>query len=264
MVLIQRGKILVLSMLLCITACQKGSDGIAGSQILSGSGVPAADLGTIGDYYLDKSTKAIFGPKTADGWGEGTSLVGSRGATGATGAPGTPGATGATGAPGATGATGAPGTPGATGATGATGAPGTANVIYSSWTYATSFNDTTIDNSFVKAGYVKAPSLSSTMLNSGTILVYFTYGGGTFVLPYTSYAGGKVNTINYTPMLNKILITRFTHDNTNSVNLSTLLQYRYILIPGSISGGRMANSAATSPVDYSDYEAVCRYYHLPL
>jgi hypothetical protein len=90
------------------------------------------------------------------------------------------------------------------------------------------------------------------------VIVYFTYGGGTFVLPYTSNAGGKPNTISFTPMLNKILITRFTHDNSNSVALSTLLQYRYIIIPGGVSGGRQA-----APPDYGNYAAVCKYYNIP-
>ena len=146
---------------------------------------------------------------------------------------------------------------GPAGPQGADGAVGTANVIYSAWKYATNFNDTTIDNSALKAGYVAAPSLTTSILNSGTVLLYFTYGGGTFNLPYTSNAGGKPNTISFTPMLNKILVTRFTHDNTNSVALSTLLQYRYVIIPGGVSGGRQA-----AHPDYNDYTAVCKYYNI--
>lgn len=196
-----------------------GAAGAAGSKILSGTGAPAATVGINGDYYLDKSTYNLYGPKTAGAWGAALSLQGPAGPQGPA---------------------------------------GTANVIYSTWKYATSFNDTTIDNSALKAGYVAAPSLSTTILNSGTVIVYFTYGGGTFVLPYTSNAGGKPNTISFTPMFNKILITRFTHDNSNSVALSTLLQYRYVIIPGGVSGGRQA-----AHPDYSDYTAVCRYYNIP-
>jgi len=219
--------------LFCISAaCKKGEEGAPGSQILSGTGVPAATLGAVGDYYLDKSSGALFGPKTADGWGESVSLTGPRGATGATGAAG------------------------------AAGPAGTANVIYSGWVYASTFVDSIVDNSNVKVGHLKAPSLTADILGSGTVLVYFTFGGGTFVLPYTSYAGNKVSTINYIPGLNKIIITRFTHDNTNTVNLSTVLQYRYILIPGGKEAARMAGSGNVP--EYSDYKAVCAYYHLPL
>lgn len=243
------GSVIAMSLLLLLSACKKGEDGAPGSQILSGSGVPAASLGNSGDYYLDKSTGALFGPKTADGWGEATSLTGPKGATGATGATGPKGANGAT---------------GATGATGAQGPAGTANVVYSAWQYANSFADSIIDNSQVKVGYVKAPSLTTTILNSGTVLVYFTYGGGVMPLPYTSNAGGKPNTISFIPGLNKITFTRFTHDNSNSVNLSTVLQYRYILIPGGAVAARMADNSRQATPDYSNYEAVCAYYHLPL
>ena len=136
---------------------------------------------------------------------------------------------------------GATGAAGPTGPTGATGATGTANVIYSSWLYAHNFNDSTIDNSSIKVGYVDAPKLTTTILNSGEVKVYFTYGGGTFTLPYTSNAGGKPNTISYTPMLNKILMYRFTHDNSNSIALSTLLQYRYVIIPGGTAAKKAFN-----------------------
>jgi hypothetical protein len=110
----------------------QGVAGPAGASILSGSGAPSDTLGAIGDFYLDFSTEALYGPKTASGWGNPYSLKGSTGATGpggATGATGPQGPQGATGAAGATGATGATGAAGATGATGATGAAG--SKIYS-------------------------------------------------------------------------------------------------------------------------------------
>src|ERR1700733_13706831 len=46
-----------------------GPAGQDGSQIYSGNGAPAASLGKIGDYYLDKSNGNLYGPKTANGWG---------------------------------------------------------------------------------------------------------------------------------------------------------------------------------------------------
>jgi len=163
------------------------------------------------------------------------------------------GVNGTDGADGATGATGPAGPAGSQGPAGPAGPAGSSPVIYSSWKYATNFNDSTIDGSALKVGYVACPALSTTILNRGEVKVYFTYGGGTFNLPYTSNAGGKVNTIAYTPMFNKILITRFTHDNSNSVTLSTLLQYRYVIIPGGVSG------RFSSIVDWNDYAAVAAY-----
>jgi hypothetical protein len=81
---------------------------VAGSQIYSGTGAPAANLGNNGDYYLDKSTGKFYGPKTASGWGTAVSLGGA-GAQGPAGPQGPPGAAGSQGPQGAQGAAGAAG-----------------------------------------------------------------------------------------------------------------------------------------------------------
>lgn len=101
-----------------------GQNGTNGNTILNGTVVPDATLGNIGDFYIDTQTHTMYGPKTANGWDSGTSLVGPQGAKGDTGAQGIQGDTGATGAVGATGATGAIGPQGPKGDTGATGATG--------------------------------------------------------------------------------------------------------------------------------------------
>lgn len=67
---------------------EKGEQGIAGadgSTLLSGNGAPATTVGKSGDYYLDKTAVAIYGPKTATGWGNSTSFKGETGAVGAAG-----------------------------------------------------------------------------------------------------------------------------------------------------------------------------------
>jgi hypothetical protein len=45
-----------------------GPQGVS-STWLSGSGTPSADLGSVGDMYLDTSNNDIYGPKTVSGWG---------------------------------------------------------------------------------------------------------------------------------------------------------------------------------------------------
>ena len=84
-----------------------GPAGVPGSQIFAGQGAPAATLGAIGDYYLDKSSGNFYGPKTANGWGSpiqlGSGGSGSQGPQGPQGPQGAAGATGATGAAGAAG-----------------------------------------------------------------------------------------------------------------------------------------------------------------
>jgi hypothetical protein len=122
-------------------AGEKGDPGADGASVLSGGADPDAAAGRVGDFFLNTATATIFGPKTADGWGAGTSLVGpkgDKGDPGADGAKGDAGPTGPTGPTGATGATGPVGAtgpqglrglaglPGATGATGATGPAGPA------------------------------------------------------------------------------------------------------------------------------------------
>lgn len=44
---------------------------------------------------------------------------------------------------------------------------------------------------------------------------------------------------------------------TESAVLNNYTQFRYVIIPGGVPAGRAA------AVDYSDYEAVKRYYNLP-
>jgi len=188
----------------------KGATGTAGSKILNGTVTPAAGTGAIGDYYLDKTSYSLYGPKTSTGWGTALSLK------------------------------------------------GTANVLYSGWNYAKNFRDTIADNSALKAADLVAPALSNEILNSGVVQVYFTFGGGIYALPYTSYAGGKQNTIAYLPRLKHFIITRFTADNSNSIGLSTLLQYRYVIIPGEV----IAPTANKRP-NLNNYEEVKKAYNIP-
>lgn len=56
--------------------------GVDGKTILSGSGAPAAGLGTDGDYYLDMPVAHLYGPKTAGAWGAYVDLVGPQGPPG--------------------------------------------------------------------------------------------------------------------------------------------------------------------------------------
>jgi len=266
-----------------------GVPGPAGSTVLSGNTAPGASTGAVGDFYLDLSTSKFYGPKKADGsWGAGFSMLGANGLTGPAGQNGANGANGADGKDGVNGINGnkilsGSGTPAADigvandyyldkesytlygpklaagwgiGVS-LKGPAGSSNVLYSGWVYAKAFSDTTVDNTKLKVGYITAKMLSTSVLNSGTVLVYFTYGGGVLPLPYTNFAGGKGNTVNFMPLLNRIVITRFTADNSGSVPLSTLLQYRYVIIPG----GALISSI--KPKDLEDYELVKKTFHIP-
>ncbi len=76
------------------------------------------------------------------------------------------------------------------------GEDGNANVIISDWEYGSARRDTVIDGSNMNYVKVMAPELSATYLNNSAILVYMSFGP-IVPLPYTSYGGSKLNTINF-------------------------------------------------------------------
>ncbi|KRD63159.1 hypothetical protein ASE40_05105 [Flavobacterium sp. Root935] len=151
------------------------------------------------------------------------------------------------------------GTDGVNGADGAPGAAGTANVIYSAWLTAPAAAAETIDGTSGMSTTINAPELSADILSKGTILVYVSFGSGTYTVPYTSTAGGFVNTITAISNLQKIKLFRFRHDGGGTVNLPTTLNWRYILIPGGV-----AATAKTAKLDYSkmSYEEVCAHFNI--
>lgn len=223
-----------------------GPAGANGSQIYSGSTTPSASTGATGDYYLDVATDVLYGPKTASGWGTGIPLAGSPGAAGKAGSQIYSG----NGAPSTTiGTTGdyyldvtnyvlyGPKTTSGWG-TGIVlkGATGTANVIYSAWGYASTPRDTMIDESKLWVVNFPAASLTQADLGSASIQVYLQFGGGEEVLPYIANAGSVNSTLAFIPENGTILITRFTSDNSGSIEIPLSLQYRFVIIPGGVQG----------------------------
>ena len=85
------------------------------SEFIAGAGAPAADKGKVGDLYFDTTGKALYGPKTAEGWGAPKSLKGDKGEkgdkgnSGEKGDKGNPGEKGDKGNPGEKGDKGNPG-----------------------------------------------------------------------------------------------------------------------------------------------------------
>lgn len=59
-----------------------GPAGVDGKTVRNGAGAPAPGLGVDGDFYIDTTAKAIYGPKTAGAWGSATSLIGPAGGGG--------------------------------------------------------------------------------------------------------------------------------------------------------------------------------------
>jgi hypothetical protein len=102
----------------------QGVAGMNGKTVLSGTTEPSRSIGNDGDFYINTTTSALYGPKIDSEWGSGTSLVGPRGEAGPTGPQGIQGAAGVVGPMGPRGETGAQGIQGAAGPKGETGATG--------------------------------------------------------------------------------------------------------------------------------------------
>jgi hypothetical protein len=132
---------------------------------------------------------------------------------------------------------------GATGATGAAGATGTANVIYSAWT-----NVTFAGSGSNYTGTISAPKLTQDIYDKGAIHVYMKDVSRIITLPYSQVIGGTSYTIHTRYSVGSI-------DMIASYGLGTL-PIRYVLIPGGVTARQAA-------VDYSDYEAVKKFYNLP-
>jgi hypothetical protein len=94
-----------------------------------GTGVPAVNLGTTGDYYLDTSTGNVYSKTNGTMWILISNIMGPQGLTGATGPQGITGLSGPQGPQGANGATGLTGPAGAQGLTGPAGIAGTNGAV---------------------------------------------------------------------------------------------------------------------------------------
>jgi len=180
--------------LMTVTACVGGTLPLASASgrllaapintVLNGTGAPAASLGANGDFYIDKKSFNMYGPKIKGHWplpvslrgpiglmgpvglsgkvvtASGGVITGERGAVGPkgeTGTAGSQGPSGPNGLPGAAGSAGPAGSPGssgagstgATGATGATGPTGPAGATGASGTSSISSGNLTFVNQIV-------------------------------------------------------------------------------------------------------------------
>jgi hypothetical protein len=113
-----------------------------------------------------------------------------------------------------------------------------------------------IDESNLWVVDLPAPGLTQAMLDDASIQVYLNFGAGVFPMPYTASAGSVNSTLTYLPEVGKFLITRFTSDNSGSIEIPLFIQYRYVIIPGGVG------LHSTLP-DLKDYLAVKQYFNIP-
>lgn len=148
---------------------------------------------------------------------------------------------------------------GPAGAQGPKGDTGTANVIYSAWLDVTYTVDIA-DNGDTLGYYanIPAPKLTSAILNSGEMKVYFNFGTtaqpDVVPLPLSDPFYGLVFTVDY--FVQRIYVYANFDPSTVVSGGNKYYQHRYILIPGSVPG-RMAKP------DWKDYNKVKEQLGIP-
>ena len=256
-----------------------GATGADGTKIYSGTTAPAATVGIIGDFYLNKSNSDFYGPKTAAGWGSPTNLKGPKGATGAAGSQIFSGTT----VPAAS--LGTDGDyylnaanylfygPKASGVwpvpinlKGAKGDPGTANVIYSDWYTPTTYTQTTIFGTKNFATDIAATKITQAILDKGVVVVYGKLNGYNPIIWPTdqvsqlpigiSYMNGTTPNLDTWSALCTVGNVRITL--TSSINaygsISNAHQFRYVIIPGGVH--------TLSTVNLKNYKEVQQALHI--
>lgn len=163
------------------------------------------------------------------------------------------------------------GAAGAAGAQGAQGEPGTANVIYSAWLDVayqpgdTATNPTTgkLDTLNYRA-LIPAPQLVDSILNTGSIKVYWNAGSE------TDTSGSFVVALPFNDLLVSGILTNVYFSNgaislvsnadltTYTENGNRYSQFRYVLIPGGTAAGRNAKGT----INWNNYAQVKKYLGL--
>jgi hypothetical protein len=138
---------------------------------------------------------------------------------------------------------------------------GTANVRFSAWqdvTFAVVKNNA--GDTVAWTATMNAPAITKTILDSGVVKVYVNVGTATneavFALPFTDYyALTGVQNLNAYFQVGKIQMYATEDASTYQSSSGKSFQYRYVIIPGSVSTGRSA-------VNYNDWKAVKQYLNI--
>ena len=176
------------------------------------------------------------------------------------------------------------GDPGQDGAPGADGAPGNSvnvsdsfklvNADYANGYWSVETGGGSALGFSAKVATVNIPKITQKVFNSGTVLVYLKVPNGLVatstqytLLPFSigSFSTGYLTNIKFAYETGKLRIYYY-YQRTDVAGaappdiFSTTVptySFRYVILPGA-EGYRLA----APPVDYSDYEAVVKYYHL--
>ena len=196
---------------------------------------------------------------------------GPEGPAGANGAQGPAGANGATGPAGPTGPS---GPAGPTGPTGPQGPAGTANVIYAPWASSANWNLENFFGKTVRRNTRSAPGITQSILDQGVVLVYgrFNVNAGVFTVPYTAFniTQSVMQIIDARLVLNNIDLRFYNDADNNDPGTLSGTEFRYVIIPGGVAGGRSAEKTCEINGRYytendlksMSYSSVCSLLHI--
>lgn len=157
---------------------------------------------------------------------------------------------------------GAQGPQGPQGPQGGQGNTGTANVTYSPW-----FNPVTWTNSGTANVYYNktAAGITQAIVDQGVVLAYvkFTEDAGLVrSLPAVTFSGQVIWTYLISPGLIRFNVNPTS--GTGGFSPSFTMQFRYVIIPGGVAGGRMSSKPYTlQQLQSMTYEQVMELYHIP-
>jgi hypothetical protein len=182
---------------------------------------------------------------------------------------------------GATGSQGPAGSNGTTGPTGPQGPPGTgggSSVTYSPWFLTGAANWVTTPNYAVERMFVRtAPAITQAIIDQGVVLAYMKgdplynatpQANTVFQLPYSvGIGGGWTDLWEYGIETAGQLLFFYKSDDPWSTAALGVISFRYIVIPGSIAGGKSAEPRykgfTKSELKAMTYDEVARIFNIP-
>jgi len=250
---------------------EQGAPGPDGSVILSGTTAPTASLGKNGDYYLNKTTSALYGPKTSSGWGDPINLKGTAGATGSAGSTILSGTTAPAASLGRNGdyyinitsmgfygpkTSDGWGTP--VSLKGPKGDPGNANVYSKIFLPANiTWRQTTLFGTNYVTASLSAAEITSDIVNNGAVMVYggFFWGDPWSALPISYFESGR--TVHFSYGVKQGSVTLRMHYSNNAAPTAPGIQFKIVIIKG-----LAVTSAKENGINLDDYTSVKRFFQL--
>ena len=179
------------------------------------------------------------------------------------------GDTGPAGPAGSNGANGQNGLTGPAGPVGPAGATGTANVIYSNWI---TVSNTEWSNSGMSATNhfkdISAPGVTVSVVNQGVVLVYMNYAVANTIRTLPWFDGDfLISWYSDFAQVGTIRVGSRRYDYAPFINNYQAINFRYVLIPGGISGSRFVSGPASGysvqQIKEMSYTQVSALFNIP-